>query len=100
MTDTVDIEYSDLGTKGRYVVRVAGQDAEAELTISKLSDTLVIADHTAVPDELRGRGMAAALAARLVADARKNGQRIVPLCPFFRSYAERNRDALADVINF
>ncbi len=100
MIDTIDITYTDTGTKGRYAACVDGIDAEAELAFSKLNDTLIIADHTLVPDEMRGMGIAGALAERLIADARAKGQRIVPLCPFVRGYAERNRDALADVIQW
>ena len=44
-------------TKGRYVARVAGIDAEAELTYSRAGSKLIIADHTAVPDVFRGKGL-------------------------------------------
>ncbi|MEM6305480.1 MAG: N-acetyltransferase [Pseudomonadota bacterium] len=94
------ITYSESDTKGRYGASVAGALSEAELTISKVSPTLVIADHTYVPDALRGRGLAQALAAQLVADARKKGQRIVPLCPFVRAYAKKHQKDLADVIQW
>ena len=92
--------YSERDTKGRYGAAVAGVASEAELTISKVSPSLIIADHTFVPDELRGRGIAQALAAQLIADARKKGQRIVPLCPFVRSYAQKHREELSDVIQW
>jgi len=75
------------GAKGRYVLRRDG--AEAELTFSVASGTLWIADHTCVPDALRGTGAGAALVERLVADARAEGRRIVPLCPFVN--AERRK---------
>ncbi|MAC77354.1 MAG: GNAT family N-acetyltransferase [Rhodobacteraceae bacterium] len=91
------ISYKDGETKGRYVARIDGVDGEGELTISKVSDVLIIADHTHVPDTMRGRGVAAALAEHLVAEARAKGQRIVPLCPFVRSQALRHPD-WADVI--
>lgn len=76
----VDITRDEDGSKGRYVLRVDGH--EAELTYSRLGATQVIADHTGVPDALRGTGAGEALVERLVADARKEGFRIVPLCPF------------------
>ena len=59
------------GSKGRYVLRRDG--AEAELTYSITSPTLVIADHTAVPDAFRGTGAGLALVTQLVADARAEG---------------------------
>ncbi|MEI4488333.1 GNAT family N-acetyltransferase [Frigidibacter sp. MR17.14] len=95
--ETIQITYEDGETKGRYVARIASVQGEGELTISKVSDVLIIADHTHVPDSMRGRGIAAALAERLVAEARAKGQRIVPLCPFVRSQALRHPE-WADVI--
>ncbi|MEM7733443.1 MAG: N-acetyltransferase [Pseudomonadota bacterium] len=94
------ITFSESDTKGRYGASLAGVLSEADLTISKVSPSLVIADHTYVPDEMRGRGVAQALAAQLVADAREKGQRIVPLCPFVRAYAEKHRKDLVDVIQW
>ena len=97
---TPTIRYEDQGSKGRYSATVDGIAEEAELTISKVSDTLIIADHTAVPDSMRGLGVAKTLAEKLIADARDKGQRIVPLCPFVRSYAMKNKEAVADVIQW
>jgi predicted GNAT family acetyltransferase len=76
------------GAKGRYVIRKDG--AEAELTYSIASPTLVIADHTGVPDSFRGTGAGAALVARIVADARAEGFRIMPLCPFVNAQRKRH----------
>ena len=75
------------GTRGRYVIRK--DDEEAELTYSIASPHLIIADHTGVPDAFRGTGAGAALVARLVADARAESVKIVPLCPFVN--AQRGR---------
>lgn len=75
------------GSKGRYWLTQGG--ATAELTYSILSPTKIIADHTEVPPALRGGGAGQALVARMVADARAEGVRIVPLCPFVN--AERRR---------
>ena len=83
------ITREDQPTRGRYVARIDGINAEAEMTFSKASDTLIIADHTSVPDAFRGRGVGRALFDRLVSDARKGGVKIVPLCPFVN--AERQK---------
>ncbi|MGE0630669.1 MAG: GNAT family N-acetyltransferase [Hyphomicrobiaceae bacterium] len=77
-------------TKGRYVGRVAGIDGEAELTYSRASPTLVIADHTFAPDSMRGKGVARALLDRLIADARSEGFKIIPLCPYVKSQYQRH----------
>lgn len=76
------------GSKGRYVIRHEG--AEAELTYSILSPQMVIADHTGVPDALRGSGAGRALVRRIVEDAREEGFRIVPLCPYVNAERQRN----------
>lgn len=91
------ISYEDQGHKGRFVARVDGVEDEGELTISKVSDLLMIADHTFVPDTLRGTGAGLALAEALIADARAKGYRIVPLCPFVRAQS-RKRPEWSDVI--
>ncbi|PWE27925.1 N-acetyltransferase [Pararhodobacter marinus] len=63
---------------------------EAELTFSIVSLTLIIADHTGVPDSFRGTGAGKALVERLVADARAEGVKIVPLCPFVNALRARH----------
>ncbi|MEL6596018.1 MAG: GNAT family N-acetyltransferase [Pseudomonadota bacterium] len=96
----ISISRTDTDTKARYAATIEGVLSEGELTLSKVSDTLVIADHTGVPDSMRGMGIAKALAERLFADARASGQRIVPLCPFVRGYAQKHREETSDVIQW
>ncbi|MGJ8605043.1 MAG: GNAT family N-acetyltransferase [Marivita sp.] len=91
-----DIQRELDGAKGRYVIRQDG--AEAELTYSVTSPTLVIADHTGVPDVFRGTGAGLALVTRLVADARAEGFKIVPLCPFVNAQRRKHPD-WADAFN-
>lgn len=93
----VEIRREDEPTRGRYVARMDGVAEEAELTFSKTSPTLVIADHTFVPDSMRGGGVGAKLAERLVADARARGYRIIALCPFVKVQFQRHPE-WADVI--
>jgi hypothetical protein len=66
-------------TKGRYVIRQGGE--EAELTFPVTTPSLIIADHTGVPDSFRGTGAGLALVTRMVEDARAMGFKVVPLCP-------------------
>ncbi len=85
-----DITREVEGAKGRYVLTVDGH--VAELTYSVASPTLIIADHTGVPDPLRGTGAGARLVERLVADARAEGFKIMPLCPFVNRERSRHPD--------
>lgn len=78
--------------KGRYVAKIPDQDAEAELTFVVLDDDRVLADHTLTPPALRGRGIASALVERMVADARREGFRIVPQCPFVVAQFDQHPD--------
>ena len=94
------ITYTETETKGRYAATQDSIDGDAELTTSKVSPTLIIADHTGVPDSMRGLGVGRALVERLIADARTKDQRIVPLCPFVRAHAQKHREELADVIQW
>jgi uncharacterized protein len=99
MTD-ITITRHDTDTKARYAATVENVEGEGELTLSKVTDQLIIADHTSVPDSMRGLGVAGALVTRLIEDARAAGQRIVPLCPFVRAQALRHKKDWADVIQW
>lgn len=82
------VDHEDLGHKGRWVVRLDG--AEAEMTYTRAGETLIIIDHTGVPDALRGRGLGLVLVRRAVEDARATGKTILPLCPFAKATIERH----------
>lgn len=86
----VHITREDDGRHGRYVATVAGIDAEAELAFTHRGPGLISADHTGAPERLKGTGAAAALVERLVADARAEGFRIIPFCPYVRARYARN----------
>ncbi len=77
-------------TGGRYVARVEGFPDEAELTFVRTDPNVFIADHTLTPVALRHRGIATHLVERLVADARREGFRIRPTCPFVVSQFDRH----------
>ncbi len=78
--------------RGRYVARIDGVEGEAEITFTKRGPGLISADHTGAPESMRGTGAAAALVSFMVEDARKNGFRIVPVCPYVRAQYRRHPD--------
>ncbi|NCP24173.1 MAG: N-acetyltransferase [Erythrobacter sp.] len=86
----------DENLRGRYVARAADSEAEAELTWYRdgeaQGEDVRVADHTFTPPQLRGRGIAKELVKALVADAQKDGFRIVPACSYvaqaFRDHPE------------
>lgn len=90
-----EIELEDTGSKGRYVLRAEG--AEAEMTFSKAGEHMIIIDHTQVPDAFRGQGAGLRLVTRAVEDARVSGKKIIPLCPFANAQFKRHPE-WADVL--
>jgi uncharacterized protein len=84
------IEREEGPSKGRYVVRMEG--VEAEMTYSRAGESTIIIDHTSVPDALRGRSVGQALVRRAVEDARAEGRTIVPLCPFAKAQIARHAE--------
>lgn len=99
MTSTPEelpIDREESASKGRYVVRLEG--AEAEMTYSRAGESTIIIDHTEVPGEMRGRSVGQALVRRAVEDARREGRSIIPLCPFVKAQVSRHpewQDVLA-----
>lgn len=96
MSDQAEIRLEDHGSKGRYVIAAPG-GAEAEMTFSKVSEHLIIIDHTEVPDAFRGQGAGLRLVTRAVEDARTSGTKIIPLCPFANAQFRRHPE-WADVL--
>jgi predicted GNAT family acetyltransferase len=97
LDQSLTITRDEHSSKGRYVVRVDG--AEAEMTYSRAGERIIIIDHTGVPEALRGRHVGEALVQRGVEDARMEGRKIIPLCPFAKALISRHpewQDVLTD----
>ncbi|MCI4644461.1 MAG: N-acetyltransferase [Hyphomonadaceae bacterium] len=84
----IEITREDSETGGRYVARLDGH--AAEMTYSRAGPSRIIIDHTGVPDELRGKSVGKALVERAVQDARAEGFKIIPLCPFAKATLEKH----------
>ncbi len=91
----LDIKREDGETGGRYVVNVDGH--EAEMTYSRAGKGLIIIDHTGVPEALGGQGVGKELVLRAIEDARSEGLRIIPLCPFAKAQFDKHPE-WADVL--
>ncbi|WP_017672693.1 GNAT family N-acetyltransferase [Blastomonas sp. AAP53] len=93
-TAPIRIEHERSAHGGRFVYQAQG--AEAELTYARApasGDTLrVSADHTYVPDSMRGQGIAAQLTDALIDAARSEGWKVIPRCSYvvtaFRRHPE------------
>jgi len=75
--------------RGEYRAAVPGSDATGRLTWFDRGGAR-ITDHTLVPPEIGGRGVAAALVDALIADARSEGFKIVPQCSYVEAQFRRH----------
>ena len=69
----------------------------AEMTYSIASSVLIIIDHTAVDDSLKGQDIGKKLVLAIVEKARKENFKILPLCPFAKSVFLKNKN-IKDVL--
>lgn len=79
------------GSKGRYLITAPG-GIFAEMSYSRVSEKLVIIDHTEVPDAFRGTGTGLRLLKHLIADVRSAGGKIIPLCPYAKAQFDRHAE--------
>ena len=93
-----EIDRENHVTHGAYRADVEGTDRRAELTWVARGNAR-IANHTYVPHEARGKGIAGALVDALITDAREQGFKIVPQCSYVEAAFRRHpewADVLAD----
>lgn len=89
MPDAITIARSDETSHGAYRAELPGVRRPAELTW-RAQGPLRIANHTFVPPEMRGRGIARQLVEALVEDARDQGFKIVPQCSYVAAQFRRH----------
>ncbi|MGB3739283.1 MAG: GNAT family N-acetyltransferase [Pontixanthobacter sp.] len=79
------IAREDHGDKGQYTAKIDGARESGKLTWVKRMDgdtPVRVAEHTIVPREIGGKGVAAQLVDALVDDAREHGFKIDPQCSY------------------
>lgn len=79
--DSVSITHTDHGDHGTYYAHVEGSRFIGRLEWARRGDVRVI-EHTVVPPEIGGRGIAGQLLDAIIADAREQGFKIDPVCSF------------------
>ncbi|KRL02852.1 GNAT family N-acetyltransferase [Liquorilactobacillus capillatus] len=52
------------------------------------NDQVYVVEHTLVPPKYRGRGLAGKITADFLQQVRAKGLKVLPLCPFTRSFFE------------
>ena len=83
-------------TSGRYVVDL-GDGMVGEMTYQRQNPSTIVIDHTRVPQEFRGQNIAGKLMDYAIAQARRNKDKIVPVCSYVEAKFRRNKD-WADVL--
>jgi predicted GNAT family acetyltransferase len=95
----IEIRHERSERGGRWVATIAGRESEgeAELTWVRQGENVIRANHTYAPPSLRGSGLAPALVERMIADARAEGFKVNPTCPYIRDMFAR-RPEWADLL--
>lgn len=84
-----------LQEKGRFYIDNDGKTV-AEITYTTPNNDTFIIDHTFVDESLRGQNVGEQLVASVVALARQQERKIIPLCPFAKREFEK-KASYADV---
>ena len=94
MSDELDltITHHVQGQGGIYTAELPGEKAKGTLEWEPDGEHVRVATHTIVPRSIGGRGVAARLVERFVADARRIGFKIVPQCSYVAKKFEENPD--------
>lgn len=77
----VTITRHENGASGEYHAHVVGSERIGRLTWVQ-RDGVRVAEHTIVPPAIGGRGVAGKLVDALVADAREQGFKVMPVCSY------------------
>lgn len=92
--EDVKLELDQKGHGHFYILD--GEEQVAEMVIS-ISNGLLTVYHTEVLPKAEGKGLAKQLLAAMVEHARKNGLKVIPLCPYVHAQFKRHPDDYADV---
>ena len=94
-TTDLNISHEDHGSHGEYLARTSDCAGQGKLSWTDRGG-IRHAEHTFVPPDCRGKGMAAALVKAMVADARELEFKIAPDCSYVARHFDRHSD-LADL---
>lgn len=93
----MDIQQKQNGNKGSFFVQ-EGEEILAEMTYTMAGDSIMIIDHTEVSEVLKGKNAGYKLVSKGADYARANHLKIIPLCPFAKSFFERKKEEFKDVL--
>lgn len=79
----------------RFTARVSGYDALLEYQIKRKR---MVITHTAVPEEIAGRGIAGELTKVALRFAREQRYKVEPACAYAEAFLERHYDEYQDLL--
>ena len=85
----IEIQHQEEDGRGAFVVEREGIRL-AEMTYARVSEQLVIIDHTLVDERLRGLGVARRLLDTAVAWARSSQTKLAATCPYAKAQFEKD----------
>jgi hypothetical protein len=88
----VAVEVRDNPGAQRYEAAVDG--SLAGFVAYRMQPGLIAFVHTEVDDAFEGHGVGSILVREALADARRRGFEVLPLCPFVNAFIERHREYL------
>jgi len=89
MSLDLPVQHEEQGGRGRYVMYLP-DGSEGEMTYWRRDPGTIVADHTGVPPQYRGQGIAEKLVAAAMQDARDSKFRIVPVCSYVAAQFRRH----------
>jgi uncharacterized protein len=95
MVDGMSVEVRDNPAAKRYELLVDGE-VRGRIDYAVETGTLTLV-HTEVDADLEGRGLGSRLVHEALEDIRERNLRLVPICPFIRSYLRRHPE-YADLV--
>jgi predicted GNAT family acetyltransferase len=92
----IEIKQIDQGQKGYFTALDDGKEA-GRMSYSFAGSSKIIIDHTEVNAAYRGQNIGKRILSEIVAYARLNNIKIIPLCPFAKSVFEKT-ESIRDVL--
>jgi predicted GNAT family acetyltransferase len=94
--DKVMIRIDDNGKGGFYITNNDEQLGEMIVSIDGKNLTVY---HTEVAEKAEGKGLAKQMLNAMTEYARRNGLKVIPLCPYVHAQFKRRPDDYADIWN-
>lgn len=88
---TLAIRHEATGDRGAYTIALP-DGSVADMTYIRRTNGVMAIDHTGVPPHYEGRGIALRLVKAAIADARREGFTIDPICPYVAVQFRRHPD--------